>query len=241
MTITTVPSASPAYTTDQANELTLLVPVRFDGDAFGTSIHIGFAVKWCVTTDLASQTSFPTTRTVLRTLATEVERLRDRIASRAGLTRQEIARAIGVDRRSLSGFVKGEIRPTEERMRAMRVLANTVDWSVNEFGEHACEVLRGPDPDSSPLLLIAKGKTDLRRELLTIAECAGFMAQARIVTRFRETNREPLYLKASGAWQGKGCLPTRTGVPRPEADYEQDLSRAVLTAAPPARPRRKGI
>ncbi len=241
MTITTAPSAAPIYTKDEASKFTLLAPILFNEDAFGTSDHIGFAASCHVTPDLASPTRFPTGRTMLRAPAAEVERLRDRIVSRSGLTRQEIARAIGVDRRSLSGFVAGEIRPTEERLRALRVLADTADWSANEFGEYAREVLRGPDPDSSPLLLIAKGATDLRRELLAAAERAGVIAQIRIEARVRETEKEPLYLKATSAWHGKGNLPTRAGEPRPDADYEQDLSKAVSAAAPPAKPRRKGI
>lgn len=241
VTIITAPSAAPVYTTDEANEFTLLAPVLFDEDAFGTSDHIGFAARCRVMSDPATPTRFPTARTMLRTLAAEVERLRDRITSRSRLTRQEIARAIGVDRRSLSGFVKGEIRPTEERLRALRVLADTADWSANAFGEYAREVLRGTDPDSSPLLLIATGETDLRPELLAAAERAGVVAQTRIETHVRETKKEPLYLKASGAWAGKETLPTRTGVPRSDADYEQDLSKAVSAATLPARPRRKGI
>ncbi len=118
----------------------------------------------------------------------------------------------------------------------MRVLADTVDWSANEFGEYAHEAMRDPDPDSSPLLLVAKGATDLRRELLAAPERAEVIAQTRIETRVRETEKEQLYLKASGAWHGKGKLPTRAGVPRSDADYKQDLSKAVPAAAPPASP-----
>ena len=132
-------------------------------------------------------------------------------------------------------------RPTKECLRALRPLADTVDWSANEFGEYARKIMRGPDPDSSPLLLVAMGATDLRRELLAAAERAGVIAQTLVETRIRETEKEPLYLKASGAWHGKGKLPTRAGVPRSDADYEQDLSKVVPAAAPGAGPRRKGI
>ena len=156
-----------------------------------------------------------------RLLADEVGRLRDRIALRSGLTRQEIARAIGVDRRSLSGFVTGEIRPTEERLRALRVLADTADWSAAEFGERAREVLRGPDPDSSPLLLIATGVTDLRRELHEAAERSGVVARTRIATRTRDKSKEPLHIAASERWAQKRNLPTRTGEARAQATYEQ--------------------
>lgn len=240
MTTLTAMSASAVYTTDEAPEFTLLVPILLEGDAFGTSDHIGFATNCRVTPDFTTATRFPTTWTTVRSHAGEVERLRDHVTSRCGLTRQEIARAMGVDRRSLSGFVTGEIRPTEERLRALRVLAATADWSVQEFGEYARELLRGSGLDSSPLSLIARGETDLRRKLLAAAEQAGIISRTRIDTHTRET-KEPLYVKAAGVWAGKSNLPTTAGVPRPDGDYEQDLSNAVSAADQPARPRRAGI
>jgi len=240
MTAITEPSTSAIYAADDASEFTLLVPVLLEDDAFGTSDHIGFAVSCRLTPDVAIPTPFATTRTTVRALAGEVERLRDQIAARAGLTRQEIARAIGVDRRSLSGFVTGEIRPTDTRIRALRVLAETAAWSADEFGEHAREVLRGSDSTTSPLALIARGETDLRPTLLAIAERAGVVRQSPIDTRVRAT-REPLYLRAAGAWEGKGNLPVRAGVPRLDSDYEQDLSKAVSAAEPSARVRRKAL
>ncbi|WP_419920033.1 helix-turn-helix domain-containing protein [Candidatus Poriferisocius sp.] len=239
--VTTSPLTASVDMVDETSEFTLLVPAFFNEDTFGTSDHIGFAARCRVVPDLVSSTRFPTARTMWRAVAAEVEQLRDLVVLRSGLTRQEIARAMGVDRRSLSGFVKGEIRPTEERLRALRVLADTADWSANEFGEHARGILRGLDPDRSPLLLIAKGATDIRRELLAIAERFGIVPQTRIQTHVRETEKVPLYLKASGVWQGKGSLPTRAGVPRSDAEHEQDLSKAVPSVASPATPRRKGI
>lgn len=240
MTAIAQPPTDAVYAADDASAFTLLVPVLLEDDAFGTSDHIGFALTCRVTPDLSTPTPFSTTRTAIRALASEVERLRDQIAARAGLTRQEIARAMGVDRRSLSGFVTGEIRPTDTRLRALRVLAETAAWSVEEFGEHAREVLRGSDPSTSPLVLIARGATDLRPTLLATAERAGVIRQNSIDTRVR-TTKEPLYLRASGAWEGKGNLPVRAGVPRLDADYEQDLSKAAPTAEPSARVRREAI
>src|SRR5207237_5048237 len=61
--------------------------------------------------------------------AAEVRALRDRITAH-GLSRQDVARAAGVDRRSLSGWAKGDIRPGAERLEVLRTLsalANAID------------------------------------------------------------------------------------------------------------------
>ena len=239
MSTIAAPTPAPIYTLGNDVSFTLLVPVLLADEVFGTSDHVGFAASCRVTSDIGGATRFAPGRSTLEALAAEVERLRDHVA-KVGLTRQEIARAIGVDRRSLSGFVTGEIRPTEARLRALRALADAAAWSVDEFGEHAREVLRATGADTSPLALIAKGQTDVRRELRSAAEQAGLRTAATVRTRQR-TTREPLYIKAAAAWVGKSLLPTREGVPRTEADYDQDLAKAATAITTAARPRRKGL
>ena len=44
--------------------------------------------------------------------------------------------------------------------------------------------------------------------------------------------KDPLHVRAASVW-GKGSLPTRRGVPRSEAVYEQDLSRATASIPSP--------
>lgn len=171
----------------------------------------------------------------------EIARLRDRVISLTGLTKQDVAQAIGVSRRSLYGFATGEIRPTDGRIVALRVLADTAEWSVRHFGAHARRFLRGPDSESSPLKLIAEGRTDIRSELLDAAARDGWSGAVQVSARHRETTKEPLYIKAASEWSGKGSLPTRRGVPRDEAVYEQDLSKAAATAPEALRPRRRRI
>jgi len=238
-TIAEPPTAS-VYSADAGRAFTLLAPTMLEVDAFGTSDHIGFSTSCTVAPDARSTTWFVTGRAVVRALSAEVERLRDRVSACAGLTRQEIARAIGVDRRSLSGFVNGEIRPTEGRLLALRVLADTAEWSSEQYGEHAREILRGSDAQTSPLALIADGRTDIRRELRAIAEQAGLTNENRVTTQVRAT-KEPLYVRAATAWAGQGQLPTRQGVPRDDNEYEQDLSKAAAAVTSPERPRRRSI
>jgi transcriptional regulator with XRE-family HTH domain len=239
--MTADPPTATAINTDDDEEFTLLVPALLEADAFGTSDHIGFSTGCRVASDTGKTTWFMSGRAMIKALAGEVEQLRDRVGERTGLTRQEIARAIGVDRRSLSGFVTGEIRPTEVRMLALRALADNADWTVEQFGEHAREVLRGKSPESSPLRLIAEGRTDIRRELQAAAEQAGLGSIGRVTIQSR-ASREPLYLKAASAWSTTGHLPSRLGTPRDDAEYDQDLSKAAAAPMPPPeRPRRRQI
>jgi len=240
--VTTVaePTAASIYSSDERRAFTLLAPAMLELDAFGTSDHIGFSTSYNVAPDARSTTWIVTGNAMVRALSAEVERLRDRVTACTGLTRQEIARAIGVDRRSLSGFVRGEIRPTEGRLLALRVLVDAAEWSSELYGEHAREVLRGNDVATSPLTLIADGRTDIRQELRANAERAGLINKNRVSTQMRAT-KEPLYVRAATAWAGQGQLPTRRGIPRVDSEYEQDLSKAVAAVALPDRPRRRNI
>ena len=58
-----------------------------------------------------------------RELSVEAAELRDNIEREGGLSRQEIATILGVDRRSLSGWASGETRPTQVNLRRLRCLA----------------------------------------------------------------------------------------------------------------------
>jgi len=57
----------------------------------------------------------------------EVRRLRDEIQAKGALSQQQIAQLVGVDRRSLSGWVSGDYVPSKvniERLRTLRVATN---------------------------------------------------------------------------------------------------------------------
>ncbi len=53
--------------------------------------------------------------------------LRSQIEQSSGLSRQEIARILGVDRRSLSGWASGETPPSERNLNRLRTLATVAE------------------------------------------------------------------------------------------------------------------
>ena len=153
-------------------------------------------------------------------------RLRDRILEAAGLSRQDIARGIGVDRRSLSGFVTGEIRPTEARLRALQVLADSAEWAAARYGARAKDVLRVDTGRGAALDLIAEGHTSVIGEMEEAAVAVGLVRRGSVSVRTRKTNREPLHLKAREAWADRVDRPASGGRVQDPTVYEQDLSMA---------------
>lgn len=211
----------------------------------GTSAHVSVvAVSACVSEMRArvlgaERTTWPTSFSEpSASRAEEVERLRDTISKACGLTRQDIARAIGVDRRSLSGFVSGEIQPTPERLAALRVLADVAAWTAERFGKRAREVLTAEGDRGCPLDVIAAGLTDLHGAVESAAQTAGVVARAPVTIRHRR-HGEPLYLRAREVWSGRADLPTRSGVLRDPGVYEQDLAEAATTDDARGRTRRR--
>lgn len=83
--------------------------------------------------------------------------------------------------------------------------------------------------------MAAEGKMGIRSELLDAAAQDGWSDEVQVSARHRETTKEPLYIKAASEWSGKGSLPTRRGVPRDEAVYEQDLSKAAAAVPKPSK------
>lgn len=61
-----------------------------------------------------------------RTVADEVRGLRDEIQRSGGLSRSDIAQLVGVDRRSLSGWVSGKTSPSTINLNRLRTLAEVV-------------------------------------------------------------------------------------------------------------------
>jgi DNA-binding transcriptional regulator YiaG len=211
----------------------------------GTSAHICViaASPWVSETRTqilgADRTSWPATfNEPSASKSEEVERLRDEISNSCGLSRQDIARAMGVDRRSLSGFVSGEIQPTPERLALLRVLADVATWTAERFGKRAREVLTADGEQGCPLDLVAAGLTDLHGAVEAAAHAAGVIARAPVTIRHRK-HGEPLYLRAREVWIGRADLPTRAGVLRDPDVYEQDLAEAAATSDTRGRARRR--
>lgn len=234
----TSPFRAPA---EPGSAVTVLPPLAWSAVWSGTSDHIGLLAN-CTLAPIDLQTSWSLAFvSPASTAAEEVARLRDRISDSAGLTKQDIARGIGVDRRSLSGFVTGEIRPTDARLRALRVLADAAMWAASRYGVRARDVLREDLGDGAPLDLIAEGRSDVVREMELAAEVLGLVRRGAVSVKSRRTNRDPLYLKAREAWSDRIDSPAPGGRVRDSAIYEQDLSEAPLTPPAPPRPRRRQI
>jgi transcriptional regulator with XRE-family HTH domain len=211
----------------------------------GTSAHVSvIAVSgWVSETRArvlgADRTTWPTPfNEPSASKAEEVERLRDVISKACGLTRQDIASGIGVDRRSLSGFVSGEIQPTPERLALLRALADLATWTAERFGKRAREVLTAEGDEGRPLDLVAAGLTDVHGAVESAARAAGVIARAPVTIRHRK-HGEPLYLHAREVWSGRAGLPTRAGVVRDPEVYEQDLAEAAVTSDARRRSRRR--
>lgn len=235
-TTSTDPFHAPA---DSREVVRLLPPLIWSSMRSATSDHLGLIKDWVVVlTPAATPWSIPFESQP--TAAEEMAALRNRVIDAAGLSKQDIARAIGVDRRSLSGFVTGEIRPSRLRVRALAVLAESAEWAATRFGVRARDVLREDAGGGSALDLIASGRTNVVNEMERAADALGLVRSGAVSVRRRSATREPLYLKARETWSDRLDTPAAGGQVRSPAAYEQDLSQAA-ESQPMREPRRKRI
>ncbi len=206
---------------------------RSDG-WLGTTNHLGLPSTVAMIFESKRPTVWPiSVESASSFIADEVLRLRDQIVQTAGLTRQEIAFAIGVDRRSLSGFVSGEIKPTPSRVDSLRLLARVAQFTARRWGERTREVLLAGQGGRSPLELVAAGDMAVFGLLESID-----VADAAVTVRERVTKPAPLYVAARSF--GEQSVP-RLGVVRSAADYEQELAEAFEFDEPQASSRRRNI
>ena len=227
----------PVPFSSDVTEVIVACPYLFDDRRavwMGTSNHLGVPPDFDVHFETTCSTLWPiSAESSSSFLAVEVSRLRDVIIEAAGLTRQEIARAIGVDRRSLSGFARGDIRPTPARIESLRLLARVAQYAANRWGERSRQVLVSARYGQTPLELVAAGDTSVFGVLDSIEA-----ADAAVSTRSRPTKGEPLYRAARAYGQP---METREGVLRDESLYEQDLAEASPYDEPPVVRRRGRI
>jgi transcriptional regulator with XRE-family HTH domain len=164
-----------------------------------------------------------------------VRALRERILE-CGLSKQEIARAIGVDRRSLSGYAKGQIRPSSERLQLLRTLTELCeDIALERPGR-----VRG-------VLLSRRGQAALidqvsisGRAILTTWRTWVTRSDAVVTVTQRRVEGQPLWAAAARALaEGRIHAPTRAHTVRPESTYEMDLAEAGVFAEPEYRSRRR--
>ena len=172
-----------------------------------------------------------------RPVREEVQKLRDEIARRTRLTREQIGRALGVDRRSLSAWVKGESAPGADKLERLQLLADVVrDIDASEPGS-ATEVLLSRAEGQDLLDHIASGRFAHARDWQLLR---GSSPSVRIVQRL--SAKRPLHQNALDAYLRGELRPLgRAATIRPESDYEQDLARAEhLMPNEPVRRSRRG-
>lgn len=154
--------------------------------------------------------------------ADEVRRLRDDICRR-GLTRQDVARGIGVDRRSLSGYASGEINPQPERMEALRILARVTREIDAERPARVREFLLAPRGTDTLLDAIAAGRYAVAAAWRTWVA----RLEASVEVRPRVMQGEPVWSAAARALtEGRLTAPARAATVRPAEVYEMDMSEA---------------
>jgi transcriptional regulator with XRE-family HTH domain len=167
--------------------------------------------------------------------AAEVRALRDRIAAQ-GLSKQEIARAIGVDRRSLSGYAKGDIRPSSRRLGLLHTLADLVEAISTERPGRVRD-----------LLLSRRGRVALVDQLGTAGRSIlrtwpAWVArtEATVTVTPRVALAEPVWAAAARAVAGGRLgVPRRAHTVRPESTYEMDLDEAMAFSEPEYKSRRR--
>lgn len=169
-------------------------------------------------------------------IADEVHTLRDAICA-AGVSRQTLARLLGVDRRSLSGWARGEIRPGPERIAALRALARVVGDIDAAYPGRVSEVFATARGTFTLLDAVAEGRT---RAELWRAWMAGAAASVTVTSRAREN--EPMWAAAARAIaEGRIAVPAWERTVRPESTYEmRPDEEAAAFAEPEYESRRRG-
>jgi transcriptional regulator with XRE-family HTH domain len=174
---------------------------------------------------------------VPRLTSEEVRRFRDEISRRTRLTRQQIARAIGVDRRSLTSWVNGSSVPGPDRLKRLRFLAALVREIDALKPGRATEVVLARRRGGDLLDFVADGR---------FAEAQNWHAMepgepsVRVAPRHAAPPKPPLHAAALAAFQnGELSIPPRARTIREASDYEQDLEGAEAIFPDDApRPRR---
>lgn len=191
------------------------------GTVFGTNAGIPGVTRWAdhlpliTTTPAIEPTQIPS-------IADEVRDLRDEVCAH-GLTRRDVARAVGVDRRSLSGWVSGEIRPSADRVRVLRSLACLVADIAVERPGRVRDVLLARRGGRALIDRVADEGTRLLQTWRP-----SIRPEAKVSVRVRPQNSaEPIWAAAARALvDGWLTPPTWERSIRPDATYEVDLDEA---------------
>lgn len=231
MTSGLVLSRAPQLVTLLVAGGTLLAPLT------GTASSTGPSPDSCYEGLRTTQAGYSTIRLAVGSVTQEIRSLQDEIRERSGLTRQQIARALDIDRRSLSAWASGETRPGPRRLAALRFLGALVRDLDTRHPGRAQELLLARHGNHDALSAVRVGRLDLAERLATSAEGRPSVSMVRIA---RE--RTPLFSAAAQALtDGRLAKPEPNRTVRDDAVYAMDLSEATLFAeeASPL-PRRRG-
>ena len=154
----------------------------------------------------------------------EVRRFRDEISRRTRLTRQQIARAIGVDRRSLTSWVNGSSIPGPDRLERLRFLAALVREIDALKPGRASEVVLARRRGGDLLDLVADGRFADAQNWQNMESAE---PSVRVAPHNPSSHKLPLHAAALAAFRsGQLSVPPRAQTIREAGDYEQDLEGA---------------
>lgn len=204
--------------------------------AFGTNAGIAYDDRHVNQLELITTTPSIRRTVTAPGVAGEVRDLRDVICAQ-GLSRQDVARAVGVTRRSLSAWVKGEMRPSSERLRSLRTLARLVGVVASERPGQVRDALLARHRGTAVIDQIV---TEGNRVLETWRAAA--RTEATVVPHSPLASaQEPIWAAAlRAAAEGRLRPPTWERTVRPPATYEMDLEEAAAFDEPETEVRRRG-
>ena len=201
---------------------------------FGT--NAGVSLPRSLRKHVFGLTTVPTAaKPKMTVVADEVRQLCDDIRQR-GLTRREIARGIGIDRRSLSGYASGEINPRPERIETLRILERISREIDAERPQQARDVLLLPRGHETLLDVIASG----RHAAATAWRTWIARLEATAEIRPRAIKSDPIWSAAAKAFaNGQLAVPARASTVRSSGVYEMDMAEAGAFEEEPEAGRRR--
>lgn len=206
------------------------------GETFGTSAGVRFRP---LRSGLFGLTTVPPAGRAtggMGAVPDEVRTLRDTICG-TGLSREQLARLVGVDRRSLSGWASGAMHPAPERLEALRAVARVVAEIDAERPGRVPAVLSTERGTFALLDAVAARRTRLEqwRSWLRSAEAVATVTA-------RPQTAEPIWAAAARALaEGRLAAPTREPVVRAAETYEiNPEDEAALFVEPEHESGRRG-